>query len=246
MGEKPDEMRSPPQENPEQIRQDIQQTRAEMAATIDAIQDRLSPQHVMEQAKDTVREATVGKVKDMVNSATDTASDVAGHVQDTAQQAFEYVRENPLPAVLIGVGVAWMLMRTQRSGPRQAQQAVSGTSARVQESWQYYSRRTETEFERWMRENPLTVGVAAVAIGAAVGLSMPRTETEDELMGETRDSLVERAQDVARDKVQQAQQVVDTAQDTVNEAARAVGGASGGSTGGRSSTGSTGSRAPRP
>ncbi len=352
MGEKPDEMTSPPQEDPERIRQDIDQTRAEMAETIDAIQDKLRPQHVMEQAKDAVREATVGKVKDMVSSATDTASNVADQVQETTQQAVEYVKENPLPAALIGAGVAWLLMRAQRSEPRmsyagrdyagarmrtrdvsrhndgwldivrdnpisatvaglsigwmlmnrrgpssrdwrddsytrgarqydvaarsrsdvygayagvggyepssesrsgepswteraqdtvsdaahQAQQAVSSATERAQESWRYYSRRTESEFDRWMRENPLTVGAAAVALGAAVGLGMPRTETEDAWMGEARDSLVDRAQDVAKDTVQQAQQVVDTAQEGVNQAARAVGGASGGSTGGSSSS----------
>jgi ElaB/YqjD/DUF883 family membrane-anchored ribosome-binding protein len=256
MGEKPDEM----------IREDIAQTRAEMAETLDAIQDKLSPQRIVDETKEAVREATVGRMKDMVSSASETAGNVAEQVQDTAQQAVEYVRENPMPAVLIGIGVTWLLLRARRSEPRgsyaptrwrepgtgergeyrtrkyreyrgtaagesgyregarQAREAAGDIGDRAQESWQYYSRRAETEFERWMRENPLTVGAAAVALGAAVGLSMPRTETEDEWLGETRDTLVDRAQEVAQDTVQQAQAVVDTAQETVQQASRAVGG----------------------
>lgn len=109
---------------------------------------------------------------------------------------------------------------------RQTQEAIGEATERVQESWEYYSHRAESEFDRWMRENPLTVGAAAVALGAAVGLSAPRTETEDAWMGETRDALVERAQEAAQDTVSQAQQVVENvteaAQGTVEQAQRAV------------------------
>jgi ElaB/YqjD/DUF883 family membrane-anchored ribosome-binding protein len=222
MGEEPTAMRPDigatpvsTTDDPAAIRAEIEQTRAEMSETIDAIQDKLSPQRMMEQAKETVRDATVGRMKEMATSATETASDLAEQVQDSAQQAVRYVRENPLPALLIGAGAAWLLMRWQRGEPRlsypQTRRRPSESSTRemtekVQERWQYYSTRAETQFDRWMRENPLTVGAAAVAIGAAVGLSAPRTETEDEWMGEARDTLIDRAQEVAQDTVQQVQQ----------------------------------------
>jgi hypothetical protein len=41
------------------------------------------------------------------------------------------------------------------------------------------------------------VGVAAVAVGATVGLALPETETENEWLGETRDTMVEQAQELA-------------------------------------------------
>ena len=98
-----------PAEDPQQIRADMAQTRAEMSETIDAIQAKLSPQHLMQEAKDTVRDATVGKVKDMMTSATDKAADFAEDVQGGALEAVDYVKQNPIPAALIGAGIAWLL-----------------------------------------------------------------------------------------------------------------------------------------
>jgi hypothetical protein len=243
-----------PAEDPQQIRADMAQTRAEMSETIEAIQERLSPQHLIQEAKDTVRDATVGKVKDMMTSATDKAADLAEDVQDGALEAVDYVKQNPIPAALIGAGIAWFLMRTStgRSAPEYSRHrqyggrggrpgygqdrnvATGGSSYRtagsrnqgpgvtdrIQEGWQHYSRRAETQFARWMRENPLVVGAAALAVGAAVGLSAPATDTENAWLGEARDGLVERVQDVAKDSVTQATEAVEGVSKAVDGMAR--------------------------
>lgn len=67
----PGETRVEADESPEpgQIRAEIQQTRAEMSETIDAIQEKLSPQRVMEQARETVRDATVGRIERPLDDA---------------------------------------------------------------------------------------------------------------------------------------------------------------------------------
>jgi uncharacterized protein YprB with RNaseH-like and TPR domain len=49
-------------ENTEQLRAEIEDTRADMSQTINEIQERLSPEHLMGQVKETVRDATIGKV----------------------------------------------------------------------------------------------------------------------------------------------------------------------------------------
>jgi hypothetical protein len=46
-----------------EIRSQIEQTRGEMSDTIDAIQSRLSPKRVLADAKDSVTQATVERVK---------------------------------------------------------------------------------------------------------------------------------------------------------------------------------------
>src|SRR5690606_30934028 len=46
-----------------EIRSDIEQTRGEMQETIDAIEDRLRPRNVAARAAESVRDATVGRVK---------------------------------------------------------------------------------------------------------------------------------------------------------------------------------------
>jgi ElaB/YqjD/DUF883 family membrane-anchored ribosome-binding protein len=50
---------------------------------------------------------------------------------------------------------------------------------------------------RMVRDNPIGFGIAALAAGAAVGLSAPETETENEWMGDTRDALIDRAKEMA-------------------------------------------------
>jgi ElaB/YqjD/DUF883 family membrane-anchored ribosome-binding protein len=58
---------------------------------------------------------------------------------------------------------------------------------------------------RWntmLDDNPMALGIAALAAGALVGAALPRTETENEYLGETRDSLVDSARTMAQETVQ--------------------------------------------
>ena len=47
----------------EQIRAEIEDTRPERGQTINEIQERLNPEHLVNQVKESVREATIGKVE---------------------------------------------------------------------------------------------------------------------------------------------------------------------------------------
>jgi hypothetical protein len=77
-------------------RVEIERTRADMGETVDAIQQRLSPESLKEQAKDRVKEATVGKA------------------QGAGSAIVESVRANPVPAALTGIGLGWLLMSARR------------------------------------------------------------------------------------------------------------------------------------
>jgi ElaB/YqjD/DUF883 family membrane-anchored ribosome-binding protein len=59
------------------------------------------------------------------------------------------------------------------------------------------SRRIKTNLEHTAEENPLAVAVGAAVVGLALGLLLPGTQREDELMGSTRDQLVDRAEHAA-------------------------------------------------
>src|SRR5262249_20911378 len=67
----------------EEIRSEIEHTRAEMSHTIDAIQDRLNPRRLVQEAQETVREATVGKAERMMNEASDAATGMVSSAGDT-------------------------------------------------------------------------------------------------------------------------------------------------------------------
>lgn len=75
---------------------------------------------------------------------------------------------------------------------RESATAVAGT---VRDG----ARRVEQTFERQLHDRPLAVGAAALAIGTMVGCALPRTSAEDELMGEARDTVMQRAGDVVHE-----------------------------------------------
>jgi hypothetical protein len=67
-----------------------------------------------------------------------------------------------------------------------------------------------------VREYPLAVGAAALLIGASLGMVVPETDRENELMGEARDNALERAQEAASGAVDR---VKDAAAEVVTRAA---------------------------
>ena len=90
-------------DDPAQIRAEIEQTRARMGQTIDQIQERLSPARLKQQTKDTIRDATIGKVEEMTNRA-------EYEVKSWRSKIVQTVKDNPVPAALIGVGLGWLIM----------------------------------------------------------------------------------------------------------------------------------------
>ena len=84
---------------------------------------------------------------------------------------------------------------------------------------QYQTRRAGDEFQRVLRENPLTVGALAVGVGAAIGLAAPQTSKEHEVMGEARDTFVKKAQEKAEEAQQKVQQVAEEAQSAAKDEA---------------------------
>lgn len=75
----------------------------------------------------------------------------------------------------------------------------------------------QDQYEHYMEENPLAVGAVALALGAAVGLSIPSTRVENHLMGEAREQLVAKASDTAREAIDKVQQVAGEVKQTVQD-----------------------------
>jgi ElaB/YqjD/DUF883 family membrane-anchored ribosome-binding protein len=245
----------PADDETEQIRADIEATRAEMGSTIDAIQEKLSPHHVMNEVKKSVREATIGKAKEVMHNVGEKVSEVTENVAEVTKEAgasaIRTVKENPVPFVLIGSGIGLLIVNQFRSGSNgksgkngkneypqplggepepqepglmdQAQSAVGAATTKVQETAsdlaekarvqanqigaqvKETARQAEHQFRKNMRERPLVVGAIAMVIGALVALSIPTTEVEQEYLGETRDKLVDRAEEAAKDAMQKVQ-----------------------------------------
>jgi hypothetical protein len=231
-----------------QIEGNIEHTRAELSETIDALQEKLRPSNLVSDATDRVKTATTEKVRDM--------ADTAG---DTVQEIWADTRQNPLPALLIGAGVAWMLYDRSSTGNGHASRNRGDYSsrryarayepydrgeARGEDRWdearsqaheagtwareagseaRQRARRAQNGMQRMLRQNPLLVGAAAMLVGAAVGASLPETERENELMGEARDSVIDRAHHAAENAVSAVKEATnDVVGDTVSKVADRV------------------------
>lgn len=325
-------------DDPEAIRLQIQRTRAQMGVTIDEIQRRLSPDYIKDQATETLREAASDKVDQITQTAEEKMNSWRTNAMNT-------IKDNPVPAALIGVGLGWLLLsernkddfdyeyeydrtyygnrpvggrygytgesrygwtgdrrsrydydeegelmgmvddaqdwvedtaamaqrkaeRTANTVERKAKAAANAVSDQASDvassvrqslneatdTAQHYAsdvadeaqhmaaearrqarqaaeqaqreldfrmRQTKKTFWNTMEENPLAIGIAALAAGALVGLVIPGTRRENELMGETRDQLLEEASTTVQQTVRKAQTVAErTAQTAMDEAKR--------------------------
>ena len=260
----------------EEIQQEIERTRGEMAGTLQAIERKLDPRQLMNQAVDTMRELTSGE-----------------------SRIGTMVRENPVPLAVIGMGLGWLALSAAfgRRGaedqgeavvaasaapgwaggePGYASAAGVGSSGYGAEGGQGFApmgeaaqgmreragqmargareglqratdvtRRRVTEWSRsaggamgdaadrtWdlYQEHPLTMAMAAMAMGAAIGAILPRTRAEGQLMRgsmrsmaqqarETGSELVERAGQVARNALRTARRQGEGVAESAKEAA---------------------------
>ena len=75
---------------------------------------------------------------------------------------------------------------------------------------------------RLLEHNPLGVGLVALIIGAVVGLLLPETERENQLMGATRDQFVDKAHDAAVDLRTKVGTIAGVAQSAATDALHTV------------------------
>lgn len=108
-------------QNPDEIRREIEAARAQMRQTIGTLQVKLDPQRIKQQAAESVREATIGRVEEFAGNAGRT-------VKGASDDVIETIKQNPLPAALAAIGIGWLFMesrnqnrsfRQQRYTPRQ-------------------------------------------------------------------------------------------------------------------------------
>jgi hypothetical protein len=111
---------------PDQIEDDIARTRAEVSSTIDAIQERLTPGQMMDQAIHYLRDSGA---------------------RDFGVNLGRQVRDNPLPIALIGLGVAWLATGSSaRAGGSPWHDAAAPRAGRASTE---YAATDETDAPAW-------------------------------------------------------------------------------------------------
>lgn len=138
-----------------------------------------------------------GKVGDFASNATDQVGQVMSGTRDQVGN-------------MVG-GAANQVGNIASGAADQVGNLAGGTRLKAEE--------VTNSFQRTLMGNPLAVGAAAVAVGAVVGLMLPETRQEHELLGEARDNLMSKAQSTLQDTMHKVQHVADEAQNAVKMAA---------------------------
>lgn len=139
--------------SPEQIEREISELRAQISDTLDAVQDKLSPGELLDQA--------LGYAKGGGAIAADIGRGM---------------RDNPIPATLFGISLAWLWY----SGSRRAPAIDRADAAHLREARDSLERARHDVHEAgnatlgYVRNNPVTVAAAALTVGALIGVLMPR------------------------------------------------------------------------
>ena len=205
--------------DPAEIRAEIRETRERLGDTLEELGDRLNPRHVRaqitEQVKENVREATIGRVQHMANSAAD-------RVQDTRNTIMDAVRENPIPAAMAAIGLGWLFVNARKqTGGRSYGVGTSGYLGRPAYGGQAYG-----EYPGY----PYGSGAAGFADqryasggeqGGVIDSARERVSQVGHQVQDAAGSVAHRAQDVAGDVADRAQEAASrVAQQTRYQARR--------------------------
>jgi ElaB/YqjD/DUF883 family membrane-anchored ribosome-binding protein len=221
-----------------EIRAEIEDTRAEMGGTLTELGDRLEPGHLINQAKENVREATIGRVEE-------TAKGVTDMVMDT-------IKRNPIPAAMAGAGLALLWANrssgqpgsngsqygdyrryeaapTRRSdgpgiGDRIGQGAagvgeavgsaagqVGETVGQVGQNVGQAAGQVTGQLDRFMQASPLAMAAVAAGAGAVVGALVPETAPEREMLGDASRQIGTAVRDTVGQATTKAEEALDEA-----------------------------------
>jgi Protein of unknown function (DUF3618) len=253
------------------IRAEIDRTRAEMDATVDAIGDKLTPGELLQEAWEIFRggsgspagplvrmaqqhplpaaliglgfglmlyQSSLGERRSSVSHRPRDASDWYGdrsRVGDLSERPSE--ETGPFAAAAHGVAGAARARDTAESAVHKAGElagqagdtasdlagAVKDQAAELGARMGSGMRKAQAGFWRTLDQQPFKAGIATLAIGVLAGLAAPASRKEDELMGDTRDQLLDQAMDLGREALEKGKQVAMAAAETLQQEAEAQG-----------------------
>jgi ElaB/YqjD/DUF883 family membrane-anchored ribosome-binding protein len=97
----------------DEIRHEIQRAASKMGETIGEIQERLRPDHLIQQAKDNVREAATGKAMNIMHSVSETAHGAAERARGVGNHLAWYAQAHPIRIAITAGVVTWLLLRNR-------------------------------------------------------------------------------------------------------------------------------------
>jgi hypothetical protein len=195
------------------IQQDIEATRERIDRTAAELEDRVSLDHLGDVAMEKLR---------------------SSGARDFVDNLGRSLRDHPLPAVMTGIGMRWLMTaETRRNEVHDGNGHQTGERARelahelgdrskrvaskarhgaeeltdgLRDGWD----KVQRGWDRTVQREPLLLGVLGLAAGVAMAAWAPATETEDELLGSTSDRLKRRAATRGRERAEDLRERAET------------------------------------
>lgn len=173
------------------IKKDIERTRDAMGDTIDKIKERLSPRYM----KERVKEATIEKTKDMIDTT-------AAHAREWGGSVGRNVKAHPVWYAAAGAGAGgllWLLVRQKNKNGRQSRDPAESPGGsteplrgkgRVRETAapvQVKAGEVKNRLADKVQRNPLALGAITFLLGGMAGFMMPESKWEGELFKKAQD-----------------------------------------------------------
>ena len=222
-------------EEANEIRAEIAQTRINMGGTLNELGDRLEPGNLVNQAKENVYDATVGRVEETAKGM--------------SEMVIETIKRNPIPAAIAGAGLA-MLWANRTNGSQGQQvpgynqsgyryvtgseqggpdlgakardaastvgdaastvgQNVSGAVGTVAEGAGQAVGEVGFRLDRFMQASPLAMAAIAAGAGAAVGAILPETKQEQQVLGDVSRQIGTTVRDTVDEATDKAEETLD-------------------------------------
>lgn len=198
------EFKSDLRKEPEELEHEADEAREALEHTLEEFEHRLSPRRQMDK---------------IVHAIASNGSEF-GHRLGTQ------VRDNPVPTILTGVALAWLITGTREpyqpgTGSRHADDGGMGESARERaaaaasgigsaarggaHSIGSTARRLSHGYAYLRDEQPLALGAVAVAAGALIAAFLPPTRTEARIAGDARERAAQKLDEQGERMVEAAE-----------------------------------------
>ena len=97
--------------SPDELEQDIEETRARIRDEMDALGHKLGPEGLRDSAEDALddtQQAVVSVTEQLRKGVVESSDSIGGRLST-------FIKQNPVPATLFGIGLAWLLKQGQES-----------------------------------------------------------------------------------------------------------------------------------
>lgn len=216
---------------PDDIQAEIERTRSEMHETLSALEHRLTPGQLVDQGIDYLRHSGGNE---FVSNLGSQAKNNPLPVALTGIGLAWLMASGKSAGSQTGTSATQGMGERAKSAMGSASESASSAKQRIGESAQaarermgQMSQTARQQVDRargsidyMLREQPLALAAVGLAIGAVFAALAPRTRQEDELMGEARDRLAEKAKEAGKEQLQKAERVAGAAKEAATEEAK--------------------------